>query len=317
MGARLRYAGVSSSVGLPDIRPRGRSAGALAGRGRHTTWVLVAILISVQVGVWGALVLLDRLEPSASSSPVASRDAQVPSVPLPSSPEESIAAYLASFPVLSSPGASLDPDAPSLPVPPGSVLLNAQMEGSGPSAYRLVAWWSGAGYEDTVAFYGRLSDPRWHGSGSSTTPQAAVFMFSDGTGMFSDARVEVDRTDPVRIGVDFRPLEPVSESSVVPGPTVGLGPWPAASALVEGFPVEFIPGGARLVDASSIDRTYFAIFAGPIDVAAYRAQIASVADITATQDSTDYTVVLFTFDGHPGQVALDKTTGELEIEVTS
>jgi hypothetical protein len=69
--------------------------------------------------------------------------------------------------------------------------LNAQIEGSGPSAYRLVAWWSGAGYEDTVTLYGRLSDPRWHGSSSSTTPQTAVFTFSDETGVFADASVEV------------------------------------------------------------------------------------------------------------------------------
>jgi len=194
--------------------------------------------------------------------------------------------------------------------------LNAQIEGSGPSAYRLVAWWSGADYDDTVTFYGGLNDQRWHMSGSSTTPQAAVFTLSDSAGIFSDALVEVDRTDPVRIGVSLRPPGIVAAPSVLPGPTIGFGAWPAATALARGFPVEFLPGGTKLVDASSIGQTYFAIFEGPVDVAAYRSQIASVATITATQESAGNTVLSFTLHGHPGQVAIDKTTSQIEIEVT-
>ena len=190
--ARTGYDGIDGAVfllcrgiasgGLPGMGPNGRSEGLWSVEGGMRLLVVGAILICAVAGILGALAWLSRPGPSTgTSSPEASPQCLRSSLALPSA-EESHAAYLPSSPAQLSPGPSLAPDAPSLPVPPGSVLLNAQIEGSGPSAYRLVAWWSGAGYNDTVTFYGGLSDQRWHGSGSSATPQAGVHVL----GRFGD-----------------------------------------------------------------------------------------------------------------------------------
>jgi hypothetical protein len=213
--------------------------------------------------------------------------------------------------------ASLDPDAPAFPVPPGSTLLNAQIEGSGAAAYRIESWQSGADSATTTAFYTNLQDSRWQRTGSpSTTPDAADFTFSDGSGVFANAELEVVRTDPVRIDVRFLPPSGAPAQSFAPGPTIAFGPLPSASALPDGFPSAFVPNGTTLVDASSIGSTYFAIFAGSVDPAAYQSQIASVAKVTSTTTQSGATVIAFTYDGHLGQVIIDPASGQVSIELT-
>jgi len=213
--------------------------------------------------------------------------------------------------------ASLDPDAPAFPVPAGSTLLNAQIVGSGAAAYRIASWQSGADYATTAAFYSGLTDPRWHRSRSPiTTPDATSFTFSDSSGVFASAGLEVARTNPVKIVVRFLPPGGVPVQRYAPGPTIAFGPLPAATSLPDGFPSAFVPAGTTLVDASSLGSTYFAIFAGSVDRAAYQSQIASVAKVTSTTTQSGATVIDFTYDGNPGEAVVDPASGQVSVEVT-
>jgi len=216
----------------------------VVGRGRRATLVLGAMLASVAVGGLVALAVLGRSGQS-TLSPVAIAQCPRPVDPAMSSPGGSSVAYVPSFPVQLSPralaGLRCADSACASRVSP----VERPDRRIGPIRLPLVAWWSGADYDDTVTFYGGLNDQRWHMSGSSTTPQAAVFTLSDSAGIFSDALVEVDRTDPVRIGVSLRPPGIVAAPSVLPGrrsvSAHGLLPPPRP-----GFPVEFLPGGTKL-----------------------------------------------------------------------
>jgi hypothetical protein len=212
---------------------------------------------------------------------------------------------------------SPDPDAPSFPVPADSSRLNAQMDGSGPSAYRIASWLSGQTYDATVAFYTGLSDSRWHPSGSPpTTPDAADFTFSDGSGVFASAKLEVSRTNPVKIDVRFLPPGGVPARSYAPSPTIAFGPLPAATSLPDGFPSAFVPAGTTLVDASAVGSTFLAIFSGSIDPAVYQRQLASAATVTGTRVESGASVIDFAYDGNPGEAVVDPASGQVSIEVT-
>jgi hypothetical protein len=212
---------------------------------------------------------------------------------------------------------SLDPDAPALPVPGGSTLLNAQVEGSGSAAYRIAAWQSAQGYDATVAFYSGLADSRWQRSGSpSSTLQATDFTFSDSSGLFASAKLEVDRTDPVRIEVRFLPPGGPPAQSFAPGPTIAFNRLPVATALPDGFPTTFVPAGATVVDASSIGTTYFVVFAGSVDPGSYQSQIATVAKITGTAIQSGAAVIDFTYDGNPGEAIVNPASGQVSVQAT-
>jgi hypothetical protein len=213
--------------------------------------------------------------------------------------------------------ASLDPDAPAFPVPAGSTLLNAQVEGSGPAAYRLASWQSSADYAATATFYRNLSDPRWKVSGSpATTPDATDFSFSDGSAVFASAEIEIARTNAVRIEVRFLPRGGVPASSHAPGPTRAIGPLPAATSLPDGFPAAFVPAGSTLVDASSAGTTYFAVFSSSLNPAAYKTQISSAVTLTGTSTESGATVISFTLNGNPGQAVIDPASHQISVEVT-
>jgi hypothetical protein len=213
--------------------------------------------------------------------------------------------------------ATLDPDAPAFPVPSGSTLINAQMEGSGAAAYRIAAWQSGKDYATTAAFYTGLSDSRWQVSGTpATTPQSTDITFADGSGVFADVDVEVSRTDPVKIDVRFVSKSGPPAQSFAPGPTMELHPLPAATTLPDGFPPELVPAGTTLKDAGAIGSTYFALYSGSVDVSAYQKQIGSLVTITGTHTESGSTVIDFTLNGHPGQVVIDPTLNEVSVEVT-
>jgi hypothetical protein len=213
--------------------------------------------------------------------------------------------------------ASLDPDAPSFPVPAGSKLLNAQVEGSGTAAYRLAAWQSGQDYAATVAYYSSLADSRWHLGGSpSSTPQATDLVLTDSQGVFAEADVEIDRTDPVRIEVRFIPPGGAPAYSFAPGPTIAFGQLPAATALPDGFPTAFVPAGTTLYNASSIGSSYFAVFAGSVDPAAYLAQIKAMAPDAHAASTGSVTTIDFTYDGQPGEATVDAASGQVSVEVT-
>jgi hypothetical protein len=215
------------------------------------------------------------------------------------------------------PSASLDPDAPAFPVPTGSTLLNASMEGSGTGAYRLVAWQSGADYATTAAFYTGLKDARWQITGTPTnTPQATDVSVSDGSGVFASAQVEVDRTDPVRIEVRFLPITSLPAESFAPGATTAFGPLPSASALPDGFPSALVPAGTTLLDAGAIGTTDFALFSGSVDISAYETQIGSVVQITGTTTESRATVIDFTLGGKAGQIVVDPNSDQVSVEVT-
>jgi len=218
--------------------------------------------------------------------------------------------------------ASLDPDAPAFPVPAGSTLINATIEGSGPAAYRLEAWQSGQGYDATANFYADLvysgrSAERWQARGAlSETPQGVTASFSDASSVFGGAELEVDRTDPVRIEVRLLPNSSLPAQSVAPGPTIAFGALPRASALPDGFPSGLAPSGTTLLDAGAIGSTYFALFSGSVDVNAYKSQIGSVVTITGTTTQSGSTVINFTLAGKAGQIVIDPASGEVSVEVT-
>jgi hypothetical protein len=213
--------------------------------------------------------------------------------------------------------ASLDPDAPAFPVPAGSTLVNAQMEGSGAAAYRIVAWQSGKDYATTAAFYTGLSDSRWRVNGTpGTTPQSTDVTLADSSDVFAGAEVEVSRTDPVEIDVRFVSKDGPPAQSFAPGPTMELQPLPAATALPDGFPPEMVPSGTSLEDAGAIGSTYFALFGGSVDAGAYEKQIGSLVTITNTHAESGATVIDFTLKGNPGQVVIDPTNKEISVEVT-
>jgi hypothetical protein len=212
---------------------------------------------------------------------------------------------------------SLDPDALAFPVPTGSTVLNAQMEGSGQAAYRMVAWQSGTDYATTTNFYSSLSDSRWQPMASPTvTPQATDLTFSDSQGVFAKAEIEIARTDPVRIEARFLPPSGSAAASFAAGPTIAFGPLPHATSLPEGFPAAFVLSGTSLHDASSIGSTYFAIFAGTVDPAAYLAQIQAVSPDAHTTSTGSVTTIDFTYDGHPGEATVDVASGQVSLEVT-
>jgi hypothetical protein len=208
------------------------------------------------------------------------------------------------------PAPSLDPDAPAFPVPAGATLVNARVEGAGPGAYRLAAWNSPLAYDATVAFYAGLADPRWQASGSMVrTPQAATSTFSDGQGVFVRAEVTVNRTEPVRIAVQFVSNAPPSApASTEPGPTIAIGLLPAATALPDGFPAQLVPPNGSLIDAGAADGTFYAIFASGSDIPtlqkAYLASLQGYAQSVAVSSGQDATVIDFVTSGHPGQVIL-------------
>jgi hypothetical protein len=218
--------------------------------------------------------------------------------------------------------ASLDPDAPAFPVPAGSTLINATIDGSGAGAYRIAAWQSGEDYDATVDFYAGLfysgrSDLRWQARGSvSETPQGAGLTFSDSQGVFASAQVEVDRTDPVRIEVRFLSEAKPPIQSFAPGPTIAFGPLPSASALPDGFPSALVPPGTTLVDAGAIGSTDFALFSGSVDISSYQTQIGSAVQITGTHTDSGATVIDFTLGGKPGQIVIDPNSGQVSVEVT-
>ena len=212
---------------------------------------------------------------------------------------------------------SLDPDAPAFPVPTGSVLINAQMEGSGATAYRLVAWESGADYATTTHFYEALSDSRWRPTGSpAVTPQATDVGFFDSQSVFAEAELEITRTDPIRIEARFIPPAGAPATSFGPGPTIVFGQLPRATSLADGFPAAFVPPVTTLYDASSIGTTYFAIFSGTVDPAAYLAQIKAVAPDARSSLTLNVTAIDFTYDGQPGKAVGDAGAGQVSVEVT-
>ena len=220
-------------------------------------------------------------------------------------------------PSLGPAAASLDQNGPAFPVPASSTLINDFAQGSGVAAYRIESWQSGADYDATVAFYTNLQDSRWQVDGSPvTTPDAADFTFSDGSGVFAKAGLEVARTNPVTIDVRFLPPGGVPAQSFAPGPTIAFGPLPVATVLPDGFPSAFVPAGTKLIDASSIGSTYFAIFGGSVDATLYAKQIAAVASVTGTSTQSGDTVIEFTYDGNPGEAIFDPTTNQVSIQVT-
>jgi hypothetical protein len=218
--------------------------------------------------------------------------------------------------------ASLDPDAPAFPVPAGSTLINATIDGSGPAAYRLEAWQSGQGFDATANFYADLvysgrTNERWQAKGAlSETPQAVTASFSDASGVFGGVELEVDRTNPVRIAVRFIPPGGAPAQTFGAGPTIAFAPLPAATALPDGFPAAFVPPGTTLYDASSIGTTYFAIFSGTVDPAAYLAQIKAVAPDARSSLALTVTAIDFTYDGQPGKAVVDAGAGQVSVEVT-
>jgi hypothetical protein len=221
---------------------------------------------------------------------------------------------------------SLDPDAPAFPVPQSATLLNAQVEGSGAAAYRLEAWNSSLAFEATVAFYTALHDARWMLNGPLTpTPQAEQGSLSDGQGVFAQAELEIDRTTPVRVAVQFVPpgLAAAPPASQAPGPTIAFGPLPAATALPAGFPAQLAPAGGTLVDAAALSGTYFAIFASgsnvPTLVQAYQSALQGYAQGVVATPQGQAVTIAFTTSGHPGQIGLAPASSggtEVSVEVT-
>jgi hypothetical protein len=208
-------------------------------------------------------------------------------------------------------------DPPAFPVPAGSTLLSDSAQVSSAGGNRLASWNSGSDYGGTTKFYSSLADARWKAAGAATTtPRATDFSLDDASGVYSGAEVQISRTDPVRISVTFESKAGTAGQTQAPGPTVALRPLPVATSLPGGFPPEFVPRGAKLVDASSLDSTYFAVFSGGVDLTSYEDQIAQVAEVGNTHSESGATVIEFTYDGQPGQVEVDTAAGEVTVEVT-
>jgi hypothetical protein len=210
-----------------------------------------------------------------------------------------------------------DPDAPIFPVPAGSTLINATVEGTGASAYRLAAWTSGSSYSETVAFYSQLSDPRWQLAGDpSSMLNATNVVLNDSQGIFVSAAVEIDSTDPVRIAVRFLPKDAAHARSFIPGPTTKFGTLPPVTTLPDGFPADLAPSGATVVDAAKVGPTYWVVFAGTVNPAAYQNQISSVVEVTGTSTDSGATIIRFTLDGKPGQAIIDPASLTVRVEVS-
>ena len=293
-------AGPALETSVPGIGAARATPGARLSRAVLAAVVVVVVVVVVAGG--GALLILrgGGARPSGFSVPVGGGAALAP--------------------------ASFDPDAPTFPVPAGATLLNAQAEGSGPAAYRLEAWNSPLAFDATVAFYTGLHDTRWSLQGSLTqTPQAAQGRLSDGQGIFAQAELEIDRTSPVRIAVQFVPpgLASAAPASLAPGPTIAFGPLPAATALPAGFPSRLVPQGGTLVNAASLGGIFYAIFQSPSEVAtltqAYQSALQGYAQgITSTPQGASMTIS-FTTSGHPGMVVLSPANSggtEVDVEVT-
>jgi hypothetical protein len=278
---------------MPAARRRGVHPVAVIG-------LVLAVLVLAGGGAWLLLLRNGGAGPRGLSSPVGVGAALAP--------------------------ASLDPDAPVFPVPAGATLLNAQVEGSGPVAYRLEAWNSPLGFDATVAFYAALHDARWTLSGPlAQTPQAAQGRLSDGQGVFAQAALEIDRTVPVRVAVQFVPpgFAAAPPASQAPGPTIAFGKLPAATALPAGFPSQLIPAGQTLVDGAVLSGTYFAIFTSAFDVPtlaqAYQSALQGYAQGVVSTPQGQAMTITFTTGGHPGMVVLSPTSSgstEVSVEVT-
>jgi len=285
------------------VTPADRRVPAARRGGVHPLAVFGLALALLLLAGGGALVILrgsGSISPGSSGAPASSGAAFAP--------------------------ASLDPDAPVFPVPAGATLLNAQVEGSGPVAYRLEAWNSPLGFDATVAFYAALHDARWTLSGPLTqTPQAAQGSLSDGQGVFAQADLEIDRTVPVRVAVQFVPpgLAAAPPASPAPGPTIAFGKLPAATALPAGFPSQLVPARQTLVDGAVLSGTYFAIFTSAVDVPtlaqAYQSALQGYAQGVVSTPQGQAVTITFTTGGHPGMVVLSPASSggtEVSVEVT-
>ena len=69
-------------------------------------------------------------------------------------------------------------------------------------------------------------------------------------------------------------------------------------------------------NASSIGTTYVAIFNGPVNPAAYLAQIKAVAPDAHATSAASVTSIEFTYDGNLGEATVDADSGQVSVEVT-
>lgn len=181
-------------------------------------------------------------------------------------PTTAPAASVAAIPL---PAPSLDPDAPAFPVPDGSVLLNAAVEGEGESAYRLAAWTSPLTVDDAVVFYADRDSGRWRlADDIVATPLGSELTLTDQQDAYDHAAVSVSvDPDGSRIAVRFLPAGGAPE--LVPaegfGGEVPFGPLPPAELDAGALPVWALPEGASIIDGVTIGPTTYAELTVPGD----------------------------------------------------
>jgi hypothetical protein len=159
-------------------------------------------------------------------------------------------------------GPALDTGAPSFPVPAGATLVNALVEGSGPSAYRLAVYTLGADFATAIAFYADVTDGRWHRLGRPiTSERSAEITFRDGEAVYAQADVAIDATTPVRIAISFVPPAAVAAPSLpIEASPFAFAPFPPADARADLVPAYAVPPNGRLLEAVVEGATVYAIY---------------------------------------------------------
>jgi len=201
---------------------------------------------------------------------------------------------------------SLDPEFPAFPVPPDAVLVNAQVEGAGPAAYRVAAWRSPLDFAATVAFY---TSPLggWHLTASQPEPGSTLVTLADGSGIYARAEVLVSATMPVRIGLQLVPPgELAAPTAAVEGSPIAFGPLPAATSLPPDTPAWLVPTDASLLDAAYDGATLYAIWhSGAERTVLKDAYLAQLADSSpaVTDDSGAFSITFAGVKGS-GQIVL-------------
>jgi hypothetical protein len=159
-------------------------------------------------------------------------------------------------------GAALDPGAPRFPVPAGATLINAQVEGSGPSVYRLAVYTLEADFAAAVTFYADVTDGRWHRIGRPVTSErSAEISFRDGEAAYAQADVVINATTPVRVAVSFVPPAAVAAPSLpIEASPFLFATLPPVEPRADLVPSYAVPPGGRLLEAVVEGATVYAIY---------------------------------------------------------
>jgi hypothetical protein len=210
------------------------------------------------------------------------------------------------------PSPSIDPGFPEFPLPVGSTLVSASIEGDGASAYRTAAWNSPATYDATESFYATASYGRWQLEDLLVLDRDATsFVFADVRDEYRSAQLTLARTDPVRIQLRLVPWGEVAAPTFpLEGSPFAVATLPLSTDLPASLPASLQPPNSQLVDsaeASGVVTASWQTRESMVALSDYYAEALSFASLRVTRDSAA-TVILYSDESGSGTIVLEPTS---------